>query len=89
MYDLFERFACKIGPAYGASEKNVSDKNSISWMRNIGEKALYVNGKMPTTYAVLGLGYGRRACEGCQAQGGIFLQRWNLSCVSSFLAKSG
>ncbi len=56
--------------------------------------ALDVNGKVPTIYAVLGLGYGWSACacppssrsaglrragrEGCQGQGGISLQRWNL-----------
>jgi hypothetical protein len=26
--------------------------------KNIGEKVLYVKGKVPTTYVVLGLGYG-------------------------------
>ncbi len=80
--------------------------------------ALYVKGKVSTTYAVLGLGYGGGivpAChlpaiaraqasfrfsgirkpelgsgrEGCQAQGGTSLQRWNLLAVVSFLAKSG
>ena len=58
-------------------------------MKNIGEIALYVKGKVPTTHALLGLGYGVRACEACQGQGGISLQRWNLLGVASFLAKSG
>ncbi len=31
-------------------------------MENMGEVALYVKGKMSTTYAFLGLGYGARAC---------------------------
>jgi len=46
-------------------------------MENIGEMALYVKGEVPTTYTVLGLGYGGRACEE-QGQGGISSQRWNL-----------
>jgi len=71
-------------------------------MESIGGLALYVNGKVSTTYAVIGVGYGGRACacppslslrrggrEGCQAQGGISLQRWNLLGVASFLAESG
>ncbi len=55
-------------------------------MENIGEVALYVKGKMSTTYAVVGLDYGDRACEGCQGQAGISLQRWNLLGVVTFLA---
>jgi len=55
----------------------------------MGEMALYVKGKVSTKYAVVGLGYGVRAYEGCQGQGGISLQRWNLLGVASFLAKSG
>jgi hypothetical protein len=51
--------------------------------------ALYVNRKAPTTYAVIGVGYGGRACEGRQRQGGISLQRWNLLGVVSLLAKYG
>jgi hypothetical protein len=35
-------------------------------MENIDEIALYFNGKVSTTYALLGLGYGRRACQGFQ-----------------------
>ena len=58
-------------------------------MENIGEVALYVNAKVSTTYAVLGLGYGGRAFEAYQGQGGISLQRWNLLGVGSFFAKSG
>jgi hypothetical protein len=58
-------------------------------MENIGEMALYVNGKVSTTYAVLGLGYGEGACQGWQGQAGISLHRWNLLGVASFLAKSG
>jgi hypothetical protein len=51
--------------------------------------ALYVNGKASTTYTVIGVGHGGRVYEGCQGQGGISLQRWNLLGVASFLAKSG
>jgi hypothetical protein len=29
-----------------------TDKNSLCWRENIGEVALYVKGKMSTTYAV-------------------------------------
>ena len=39
-----------------------NDKNSLSWIENIGEVALYVKGEASTRYAVLGLGYGRRSC---------------------------
>jgi len=35
-------------------------------MENIDEVALCVKGKASTTYAVLGLGYGGRACQGFQ-----------------------
>jgi len=66
-----------------------NDKNSLSRMENIGEMALYVNRKVSTIYAVIGLGYGERACEGCQGQAWISLRRWNLLGVVSFLAKSG
>jgi len=38
--------------------KKNNDKNSLCWRENIGETALYVNGKVSTTYALLGLGYG-------------------------------
>jgi len=69
--------------------KKNNDKNSLCWRENIGEMALYVNGKVSTTYVVLGLGYGGRACEGYQGQGGISLQRWNLLGVVSFLPRSG
>jgi hypothetical protein len=31
-----------------------------------GEMALYVKEKMSTTYAVLGLNYSGRACDGCK-----------------------
>ena len=34
-----------------------NDKNSLSWIENIGEVALYVKGEASTRYAVLGLGY--------------------------------
>ena len=44
---------------------------------------LYVNGKVSTIYAVVGVGYGERGYEGCQGQGGISLQRWNLLGVES------
>lgn len=37
-------------------------------MENIGEMALYVNRKVSTAYAVIGLGCGERASEGCQGQ---------------------
>jgi len=57
-------------------------------MENIDEVALCVKGKASTTYEVLGLGYGGRACQGFQAQGGTSLQEWNLLRVVSFLAKS-
>ena len=33
-------------------------------MENIGEAALYIKGKVPTTYTVLGLGYGGRGIKG-------------------------
>ncbi len=33
----------------------MNDKNSLSWMENIGEMALYVKAKVSTAYAVLGL----------------------------------
>jgi hypothetical protein len=59
--------------------------NSLRWRENIGEVALYVKGEMSTTYAVLGLGYGGRACEGYQGQGDISLERWNLLGVVPFL----
>ena len=65
----------------------VTDKNSLCWRENIGGMALYVNGKASATYAVIGVGHGGRAYEGCQGQGGISLQRWNLVGVASFLAK--
>ena len=45
-----------------------NDKNSLSRMENIGEMVLYVNRKVSTAYAVIGLGCGERACEGCQGQ---------------------
>ena len=45
--------------------------------------------EMSTTYAVVGLGYGVRACEGCEGQAGISLRRWDLLGVKSFLVKSG
>jgi hypothetical protein len=32
-------------------------------MENTDEVALYVKGKLSPTYAVLGLGYGKRGCE--------------------------
>ena len=51
--------------------------------------ALYVKGKMSTTYAVVELDYGDGSCEGCQGQAGISLQRWSLLGVASFLATSG
>lgn len=53
-------------------------------MGSVGEMTLYVKGKASTTYAVVGLCYGERACEGCQVQAGISFQRWNLLGVASF-----
>jgi len=67
----------------------LNDKNSLCWRESIGGMALYGNGKVSTTYAVIGLGYSERACEGCQGQAGISLRRWNLLGLVSFLAKSG
>jgi len=67
----------------------MDDRNSLCWRESIGEMALYVNGKVSTIYPVIGLGYGEKACEGCQAQAGISLRGWNLLGVASFLAKSG
>jgi hypothetical protein len=64
----------------------MNDKNSLYPMGSIGEVALYVNGKVSTTYAVLVLGYGEGACQGLQGQGDVSLQRWNLLGVVSFLA---
>ena len=61
----------------------MSDNNSLCWRESIGGVALYVNGKAATTYAVIGVGHGGRAYEGCQGQGGISLQRWNLLGVES------
>ena len=72
-------FACKH-----SSFGSFNDKNSFSWMENIGEMALYIKGKGSTTYALLELGYDLRACEECQGQGGTSLQRWNLLGVVSF-----
>jgi hypothetical protein len=60
-----------------------NDKNSLRWIKNIGEMPLYVKGKGSTTYALLGLGYGVRAREACQGQGGISLQQWNILGVGS------
>jgi hypothetical protein len=37
-----------------------NDKDSLCWRENIGEMALYVNGKVSTTYAIIGLGYGEK-----------------------------
>ena len=48
----------------------------------MGEVTLYVEGKMSATYAVVGLGYGVRACEECEGQAGISLRRWDLLGVS-------
>lgn len=45
--------------------------------------ALYVSGKVSTTYVVIGLGYVGRACEGCQWQEGISLEQLNLLDVAS------
>jgi len=39
-----------------------NDKNSLCWREDIGEIALYVNGKLSTIYGVIGLGYGWSAC---------------------------
>jgi len=50
--------------------------------------ALYGKGKISTTYAVVELDYGDRACDGCQGQGGISLQRWNSLGVVCFSSKS-
>ena len=44
--------------------------NSLCWRENIDEVALYVKGKMSTTYAVVELDYGDGSCEGCQGQAG-------------------
>ena len=66
-----------------------NDKNSLCRRESIGEMALYVKGKVSTTYAAIGRGYGGRACEGCQRQGGISSQPRNLSDIASFSAKSG
>ena len=41
---------------------NDNDKKSLCWRGSIGEMALYINGKVSTTYAVVGLDYGERAC---------------------------
>jgi len=49
----------------------LNDKNSLCWRESIGGMALYGNGKVSTTYAVIGLGYSERACEGCQGQAGM------------------
>jgi len=38
-------------------------------MENIDEVALCVKGKASTTYEVLGLGYGGRACQGANTIG--------------------
>jgi hypothetical protein len=65
----------------------VSDKSSLCWRKGIGGVALQVNGKASTLYAVIGAGHGGRAYGGCQGQGGISLQPWNLLGVASFLAK--
>ena len=67
----------------------MNDKNLLFREGNIEQLPLCVKGKVPTTYAVFGLAYGGRACEGCQGQAGISLQRWNLLGVVSLLAKSG
>ena len=61
----------------------VTDKNFLCWRESIGRVAFYVNGKASTTYAVIGVGHGGRAYEGCQGQGGISLQRWNLVGIES------
>ena len=67
----------------------MNDKNLLFPEGNIEELPLCVKGKVSTTYAIFGLAYGGRACEGCQRQGGISLQRWNLLGVVSLLAKYG
>jgi hypothetical protein len=52
----------------------MNDRNSLCWRESIGEMALYVNRKVSTIYPVIGLGYGEKACEGCQAQAGYLYE---------------
>ena len=50
-------------------------------MENIGEVALYIKGKVPTTYTVLGLDYGGRGIKGREAylySDGIYSNMENL-----------
>jgi len=55
-------------------------------MENIGEVALYIKGKVSTTYTVLGLGYGGRGIKGREAylySDGIYFVVENLALWAS------